>query len=38
MIYLSMLYIIWIEGKMNDIEVEVNGTELENVQNVDVHY
>jgi len=33
-----MLYIIWIEGKMNDIGVEVNGTELENLQNVDVHY
>jgi len=32
------LYIIWIEGKMNDIGGEVNGTELENVQNVDVHY
>jgi len=31
MIYLFMLYIIWIEGKMNEIEVEVNGTELGNV-------
>jgi len=38
MIYLFMLYIIWIEGKMNEIGVEVNGTELGNVQNVDVHY
>ena len=36
--YLSMLYIIWIEGKMNGIGVEVNGTELENVQIVDDHY
>jgi len=38
MIYLFMLYIIWIEGKMNEIGVEVNGTILENIQNVDVHY
>jgi len=36
MIYLFMLYIIWIEGKMNEIGVEVNGTKLRNVQNV--HY
>jgi len=38
MIYLLMLYIIWNEGKMNEIEVEVNDVELGNVQNVDVHY
>jgi len=31
MIYLFMLYIIWIEGKINEIGVEVNGTELGNV-------
>jgi hypothetical protein len=38
MIYLFMLYIIWIEEKMNETGVEVNGPELGNVQNADVHY